>query len=397
MAAPVVALQEAAAPEPAPPEAAAPEPMPELKTTPLPVTLHGVGAGAAQPAAIVSPGVAASIVPRVPASSALPLRPTMVLAPRRVAEPKPVEKPAAVEPVSTAIRPVKGPQNVKRRPEVRVVQSAPVAPKPVTPAPQPAPVAKAAPPAKPVPAPVAPAPVPVTPVAAKPELDLHLPELHNPEVASRWSRMPVAARASIGAVLALGIIGVAYTVFNGSNAGATPTPAAKVVPAYDLGKQINSGGWIEDWAPADTLRRLTLLRGTQPYSDYRMEFDAQIQNKAIGWMYRALNNKNYYVAKLEKLKPGIEPVVALVRYAVIDGSSERRTEKILPMKVRVDTTYKIRFDAVGSEFSVWVQGAKVDEWRDARLGSGGVGLYAEGEEAAAVHGLVNVFELVSAK
>jgi hypothetical protein len=232
---------------------------------------------------------------------------------------------------------------------------------------------------------------------AKPEVDLNLPVLHNPEVSGPWAKLPTAAKAGIGAVLALGIVGIAYTVFNGSNASATTTAVKAVAPSYQLGKQINSGGWIEDWAPADQLRRVTLLRGSQPYSDYRIEFQAQIQNKAIGWMCRGLNPKNYYVIKLEKLKGGLEPVVALVRYAVIDGENEKRVEKVLPMKVRVDTTYKIRFDAVGSEFAVWVQDKKIDEWRDSRLGSGGVGLYSEGDEAAAVNGTVNVYELTSTK
>ena len=239
----------------------------------------------------------------------------------------------------------------------------------------------------------APRPEPVKP--AKPEVDLNLPVLHSQEVSGPWAKLPGAAKAGIGAVLALGIVGAAYTVFNGSNATATTT--AKVVPTYQLGKQINSGGWIEDWAPDDKLRRVTLLRGSQPFSDYRMEFQAQIQNKAIGWMYRGLNPKNYYVVKLEKLKSGLEPVVALVRYAVIDGVSEKRVEKALPLKVRVDTMYKVRFDAVGAEFAVWVNDKKIDDWRDSRLGSGGLGLYAEGEEAAAVSGTVNVFELVSTK
>jgi hypothetical protein len=140
-----------------------------------------------------------------------------------------------------------------------------------------------------------------------------------------------------------------------------------------------------------------LLRGSQPFSDYRIELSAQIQKKAVGWMYRGINPKNYYVTKLEKLSSGIEPVVALVRYAVIDGKNEGRVETILPMKVRVDTTYKIRFDAVGPNFTVWVQGQQVAQWRDTRLGSGGLGLYSEGDETAVVHGNVDVFELTSAK
>ncbi|MEO5922929.1 MAG: hypothetical protein ABIR70_03795 [Bryobacteraceae bacterium] len=435
---PVVAAQPSAAPIPAP------------VTASLPITLHGSGADPAKPTSIISAGLSSTIEPQVPPSSALPLRPTMVLAPRQQAVPQPtpvaapapiaapVPKPVAAAPAPVAptaqpapvantsvVRPVRGPNGKIRRPEVRVVQTsgqaagqplaqpAPAAPAPtatVPPAPVqaarvPTPVAQApAAPVKSNPAPQAAPPSAPARAAAKtetprpapkPELDLHLPELHNPEVLSPWAKLPGAAKAGIGAVLALAIVGVAYTVFNGSNASATPT--ANLVPAYNLGKQINSGGWIEDWAPADTFRRITLLRGSQPYSDYRIEFQAQIQNKAIGWMYRGLNPKNFYVVKLEKIKSGLDPVVQMVRYAVIDGDNEKRVEKVLPLKVRVDTSYKIRFDAVGTDFTLWVQNTKIDEWHDSRLGSGGVGLYSEGEEASSVNGTVNVYELVSTK
>jgi hypothetical protein len=413
---------------PQPPTATAPQ----AATQPLPVTLHGSSAAPAKPASILSAGVPAAIEPQAPPSSALPLRPTIILAPRPARKPAPapapeLKAPAAVQPAplaaNPALRPLRGPTpaNKNRRPEVRVIQTntpaaTPSAPQAARPAPPPAsapaPVQAAPPPpvqaapqppvAKaPVPQPkraAAPEPPPARPEPARPEIDLHLPELHNPEVQGVWARMPVAVKAGIGGALAVAIIGFAYSAMNSNNASATPTTTAQQAgPSYNLGKQINSGGWIEDWAPADKERRITLLRGSQPYSDYRIEFNAQIQNKAIGWMYRGLNPKNYYVVKLEKLKPGIEPVVALVRYAVIDGSNEKRVETILPMKVRVDTTYEIRFDAVGNEFAVWIQGKKVDEWKDSRLGSGGLGLYSEGEESAAVHGTVNVFELVSTK
>jgi len=455
-AAPSMQIPEAVAPQPvaspsnAPvPVAAMPSPaaevVPEPSTSPLPVTLHGSVAVAGKPVSIITAGVQALIEPQVPVASALPLRPTIILAPRPVAIPVPESKPVAAQPAaqpvpkqvpvtaapavvanSSAVRPLRGPNGKNRRPEVRVVQAGqaqagqvqtspvqvaqpqttrPVAPPPpLAPAPvvaQPAPAAKAptAPPAKPNPTRstliASETPNEAFKSASKPEIDLHLPELHNPEVAGPWARMPVALKAGIGAVMALSIIAFAYSALNSKTASALPTTQAG--PSYNLGKQINSGGWIEDWAPAGSQRRITLLRGSQPYSDYRIEFAAQIQKKAVGWMYRGLNSKNYYVVKLEALKPGIDPVVALVRYAVIDGKNESRVEKILPMKVRVDTTYKIRFDAVGPTFTAWVQGQKVDEWRDTRLGSGGIGLYSEGEESAEVHGTVNVFELVSTK
>jgi hypothetical protein len=125
-----------------------------------------------------------------------------------------------------------------------------------------------------------------------------------------------------------------------------------------------------------------------------MEFQAQIESKAIGWIFRGLNPRNFYVAKLETITPGLEPTVALVHFAVVDGQDENRVVVPLPMKVRVDTNYKVRFDAIGNRFTAWVQGQKIAEWTDSRFGSGGVGFFAERDEKAAMQGAVNVVALV---
>jgi hypothetical protein len=47
------------------------------------------------------------------------------------------------------------------------------------------------------------------------------------------------------------------------------------------------------------------------------------------------------------------------------------------MPLRVDTMYKVRFDAVGDHFTTWVQDQKVDDWTDERFKTGGVGLYSD--------------------
>ena len=156
-----------------------------------------------------------------------------------------------------------------------------------------------------------------------------------------------------------------------------------------------SGGWIDDWAnSARSRRHISLLSGSAKLSDYRLEFQAQIETKAIGWIFRGLNPRNYYVTKLEIVTPGLEPTVALVHFAVVDGQDENRVVVPLPMKVRVDTTYKVRFDAIGNHFTTWVQGQKIDEWTDSRFGSGGVGFFSERDEKAAMQGPVNVVPLV---
>ncbi|MFM2126025.1 MAG: hypothetical protein RL328_2476 [Acidobacteriota bacterium] len=415
----------------------------EPATQPLPITLHAIGASS--PAQItVTPLVQVPATPRTPAVSALPLRPVLVLgaaakavqtAPAaQASEPAPVAKaaPKVVEvPVPAAralrssggnrradvrvtavapVRPTKAGASAVRPPAVTVtpVAAPPAEPKPIAaPPPEPTVAAKPAtisqPSAAPEPAVSAAAPTgsilfPAEPSAvAPPAPEAIAPEVHLAMVQeSFWSKLPGGVRVAIAATIALVIVGFAYYALNSNTATAKPAAAVPKLN-YSVGSQINSGGWIDDWAPNDPQRRITLLRGSQPFSDYRVEFRAQIQNKAVGWMYRGINPRNFYVAKLEKLKNGLQPVVAFVRYAVIDGKPEGRVEVPLPITVRVDTTYKIRFDAVGPNFTVWVQDQQVAQWKDTRLGSGGLGLYSEQDEAAAVHGNVDVFELVANK
>ena len=62
--------------------------------------------------------------------------------------------------------------------------------------------------------------------------------------------------------------------------------------------------------------------------------------------------------------------------------------------MRIDTLYRIRFDAVGDRFTTYVQDQKVDEWSDDRLKTGGIGLYSERGEPMSRKGSVNVVPLV---
>jgi hypothetical protein len=103
------------------------------------------------------------------------------------------------------------------------------------------------------------------------------------------------------------------------------------------------------------------------------------------------------VTKLEIVKPGLEPTVALVRFAVINGEEQAHAQLPLPMKVRRDTMYKIRFDAVGSHFTTYVQDVKIDDWNDDHVKTGGVGLYRERGEDATLKGGMNVVPLIIRK
>jgi hypothetical protein len=302
-----------------------------------------------------------------------------------VPEPKPAKaEPAELKPAAkTELKP-----EVKREPKPEPKPEPKSEPKPEPKLesklePKPEPKRSTTEPSAPVAAPV------VAPVAS---VDLGLPSL---DLDANKSRRP--APAVLVVVLAvIGVIGAGVYFLGGKSSTPAPAkPAAPVSDVVDAGTlSLAEAGWIDDWAPQPpnpkVLRVLSILRGSLPLSDYRMEFEAQIESKALGWVYRALNPKNYYVTRLEVVKPGIEPTVEVVHFAMIDGDEQTRVRVPLPVKVRVDTTYKIRFEALGDRFTTYVQDQKVDEWNDNRIGRGGAGLYRERGESALLKGTVRM-------
>jgi hypothetical protein len=382
-----------------PPPPAEPEP-PALVTQALPVTLHGLAAPRGKWTPVFTSAISAVSDVQIPQSAALPLRPVIVFGPAATpapaaAAPAPsVPAPAPVPHIAAEPAQPK-PNQVKAAPEKiesQIKSSLVPTPKGV-PAKGPALPEKVAPKVSAPPAPAA------EPQAPRPERQLSsdagLPELHLDTKESAWSKLSTGLKIGIAAAVIAALGGIGYVVTRGNGKTAEEAPvSAPAAPTVAAGVPI-SGGWIDDWANAARSRRhISLLSGSAKLSDYRMEFQAQIESKAIGWIFRGLNPRNFYVAKLETITPGLEPTVALVHFAVVDGQDENRVVVPLPMKVRVDTNYKIRFDAIGNRFTAWVQGQKIAEWTDSRFGSGGVGFFAERDEKAAMQGAVNVVALV---
>ena len=376
------ASAESLAAEPAPPA---------LVTKPLAVTLHGLAAPRGKLVQPYPSAIAAAADVQIPPSAALPLRPAIVFGPA----PAP---PAATTPAT-------------EKPEARSRPS-------VVPAPKPVPIKRTVAPESPVQEKVQeriperntpktperrveprveppkewPAPKPLEAAAASATA---IPSLRLEATESAWSKLSSGLKIGVAAAVIVAVSGIGYVVTRGNGKPTSAAPATATAPsAVATGVPI-SGGWIDDWAnAARSNRHVSVLSGSAKLSDYRLEFQAQIETKAIGWIFRALNPRNYYVTKLETIKAGLEPTIALVHFAVVDGQDESRVVVPLPLKVRVDTTYKIRFDAVGNHFITWVQDQKVDEWTDNRFGSGGVGFFSERDEKAAMQGTVNVVPLV---
>lgn len=127
---------------------------------------------------------------------------------------------------------------------------------------------------------------------------------------------------------------------------------------------------------------LAIFKPTLDLVDYRFEFLGEIDQKALGWVFRAEDLNNYYAMKLVVVKPGPLPLVDIVRYAVINGKEGPHVHKPLPMTVRSDMLYRLLVDVRGADFTVIAQGQVVDFWTDHRLQHGGVGFFANHGERA---------------
>jgi hypothetical protein len=127
---------------------------------------------------------------------------------------------------------------------------------------------------------------------------------------------------------------------------------------------------------------LAVFKPTLDLSDYRFEFLGEIDQRAMGWAFRARDLKNYYAMKLVVVKPGPLPLVHLVRYAVINGKEGPHVDRPLPMTVRADSLYRIEVNARGDDFTILAQGQVVDFWSDHRLPRGGVGFFCNRGERA---------------
>jgi hypothetical protein len=299
--------------------------MPDPELTPLPVNSIGIAAGKAKPQPVFGPTPVSAGTVQIPQPNGLPLRPVMVL-------------------LETA--PAAGVKNDVKRRKANVLSLG-------------------------------------SALSIKPSLSA-APNPGLPELPTQTPAGPMATkmRKILAALSGVAVLGAGIFFFLGKHSDAgLKSPAAAVTDGAQ-GSQ-----WIADFAPdAKRQRRVSLLRSSMNLPAYRLDFESSIHIKALGWVYRARDPKNFYVSKIEFQKPGQNPVYALVHYAIINGVEQPRVETPLHVSVPMGGLYKVRFEAVGNHFTTWVQGQRVEQWTDSRLSSGGAGLYGEGAEQSVLHG-----------
>jgi hypothetical protein len=193
-------------------------------------------------------------------------------------------------------------------------------------------------------------------------------------------------KLGIAAVVAV-ICGVAYFGMAGKP---TKAPANVSTSADGVGPSImvGEGGWVESWG-GDPIgqhggRQITMYRPSLKLSDYRIEFQGQIESKSIGWVFRASDPENYYAMKLMLVSQELPLTVALYKYIVLKGRQIQVGRVPIDVPVKNDTVFKIRVDVRGPKFNTFVQDQPVDVWTDDQLRSGGVGFLNERVERGRV-------------
>lgn len=143
--------------------------------------------------------------------------------------------------------------------------------------------------------------------------------------------------------------------------------------------------WITASAP-DIVRpgSLRLWKRSIPLQNYQMEFMGKMEHHSLGWAFRATDRDNYYATKLVIAKPGSTPNAGLVRYVVMNGREWDRIQLPLPLTLERGVNYRVRVSVDGDHFITYVDDRIVSSWSDKRLPRGGVGFFADGEDAQEV-------------
>jgi hypothetical protein len=377
--------------------------MPRMKALPLrPKVAKAPPGFSPQPGAVPAKTPAVEPKSKVPAPAPAAPRSTQIPAPAAKQPAPPVKAPPTVQPVKPG-QPSKPGQPVKPVPPAKPSQAAKPAQPPAKTTKAPAPVAPTqtkqpatAPPAEPA-AGESKVPDPALPGAPEPTVTPSEAAAHSEETMPSFASIQTGKNVSfIGSlkgklILAILLVFIAGVVFY-SMSSKSHQPAAPAATSTDEGVgpsiMMGEGGWVQGWGGdpngSHAGRQITIYRPSLKLSDYRIEFQGEIDSKSIGWVFRAMDPYNYYAMKLAIATPGVSPKMELVKYIVVQGHETEIGRVPLDIAARNDTVFNVREDVRGSKFSTFVQGQQVDVWTDEQIKSGGVGFLNERAERARI-------------
>ena len=133
-------------------------------------------------------------------------------------------------------------------------------------------------------------------------------------------------------------------------------------------------------------RLLSLYEPSRGEPDYSVEFGWIPDAKGAGLVLRVRDENNYYATRLVLQQPAPNLELAEERFTVAGGVEGTHSRKIISLANQAGPL-QIQMDAIGSAFTLSVQGHPVDYWNDAQLNSGALGFFDEGGDRPEVKAL----------
>jgi hypothetical protein len=146
-----------------------------------------------------------------------------------------------------------------------------------------------------------------------------------------------------------------------------------------------AAGWKRHPEGYVSIGDMALFQPSIQYTDYRMEFYGQIEEKSMNWVVRAADKKNYYAMKFKVIEAGLRPIIAMVHYGVVNGKAGHTVETPLSVMVHNNQPYHVAVDVRGNHFTASIEGETVESWTDDSAARGGVGFFADAGEKARLY------------
>jgi hypothetical protein len=131
-------------------------------------------------------------------------------------------------------------------------------------------------------------------------------------------------------------------------------------------------------------RVISLYKPGRAKRNYVFEFTGHVEQRAMGWVFRMKDPRNYYCLKLEHIGNGASSAVQLVKFAVVNGEEQPHRLVSIAEPLVAGQPVRIRLDVRGQNFSTQVNGRPVDVWIDNQIAEGTVGFSNESGERAVI-------------
>ena len=205
----------------------------------------------------------------------------------------------------------------------------------------------------------------------------------DPESEGFFSRMP-GWQKTAAAVVLIGVAVAAWAVPAFNRNARQPKVSAVMQTSATMGPESWETDSSGDTAGIARRRVISLYKPARTKRNYIFEFTGHVEQRAMGWVFRMKDPRNYYCLKLEHTGNGTGTAVQLVKFAVVNGEEQPHRLVSIAEPIVAGQPVRIRLDVRGQNFSTQVNGRPVDVWIDNQIAEGTVGFSNESGERAVI-------------